>query len=205
MRIFLVGDKKGQDFGQNAIPVLDLVLFDNAVNAIHQVIVASFQTLANLLVPVQVRLLHLLHTLVGTPHIRPHVTGSEEELREGHGFFFVLRLLHRRAKSGERVVSNVHQRAEQHAAELAEALLRVQEVDVVQVGVAADMRDGDGLGADELRMSGRRRDDGGVLGVGGHVLVAFDWLLGKEIDLECERRVVHVLVGNLDSPTARIP
>lgn len=36
------------------------------------------------------------------------------------------------------------------------------------------------------------------------MLVAFDGLLGEEINLEREGRAVHVLIGNFDSPAARI-
>lgn len=126
-----MGDKKGRDSGQNRIPVANLVLFDHSMNTVHEMIITPFQTLTNLFVPIQVLLLHLLHTLVVTPHIRTHVTLSEEKLGERHGFFFLPRLVSWRAQRTKGIVSNVHQRAEQHTAELADALLRVQEVDVV--------------------------------------------------------------------------
>ena len=56
------------------------------------------------------------------------------------------------AKRG--VVAKIDERTEEHALQFAHALLRVEEVNVAEIGVAAHARNGDDLCPDELDVMG---------------------------------------------------
>lgn len=77
------------------------------------------------------------------------------------------------------MIAEVHQRAREHAAQLAEALLGEDEAQVVQVGVVSDAGNRNRLRTDELNGTSMGDAYGRFFGVGGDFLLILDGFVIK--------------------------
>ena len=77
------------------------------------------------------------------------------------------------------MIAEVHQRAREHAAQLAEALLGEDEAEVVQNGIVSDVGNRNRLRTDELNGTSMGDAYGRFFGVGGDFLLILDGFVIK--------------------------